>query len=145
MTNPVEIIPARDGEFGVNVFLMLTQWSPNGAAVQSRPLSLSEARELAWDLLAATENPTLSDSCVCGCGGSWFDPESDEYLESHVECDSCGSDFPIDDAVVEREVGHPDGEIYTRFYCTKCCVDVEDERDPEQDFNERLSMELREV
>jgi hypothetical protein len=36
-------------------------------------------------------------NCVCGkCDGPYIDPEYDDYLETHFECDGCGSDFPIE-------------------------------------------------
>lgn len=40
---------------------------------------------------------TQTVNCVCGkCDGPYIDPEDWDYLETHFECDSCGSDFPID-------------------------------------------------
>lgn len=39
---------------------------------------------------------TQTVNCVCGkCDGPYIDPEDWDYLETHFECDGCGSDFPI--------------------------------------------------
>lgn len=146
--NPVEIVPARDGEFGVNLFVMVNQWSPNGNAVQSRPLSITEALELSKQLnqtiqqvlRGIIDNPAVK-SCRCGCGAPWADSESDEYVDSHVECDSCGEDWPVDDCTVERHTEYADQPGQPYYFCPECS-NVEDERDPKQDDEERFNMEL---
>lgn len=55
MTDGIEIIPASDGE-SWSVFIMLDDWAPNGTtAVQSRPLTVDEARAVALELLEAID------------------------------------------------------------------------------------------
>lgn len=148
MTNPVTIIPARDEHDNVHVFLMLDQWMTNGAAVQSPPLSITEALEVSKQLnetikyvLQGIIDSVGVKSCRCGCGGPWFDPESDEYLTSHVECDSCGEDWLVDDCTVERYTEYADQPGQPYYFCPECSY-VEDARDPKQDDDERFNMEL---
>ena len=146
MTTHIDVLTGFDNN-KPSLFLLLPQWSVNGAAAQSQPLSLNDALDLSEKLQDAVKD-VLRDivnrpgvkSCVCGCGAPWYDPESDEYLDTHVECDSCGDDFSIDEALVERVRGYPDGEIYTRYYCPVCCDN--DDSDEEQPAQERLQIDL---
>lgn len=50
----VEFVPAFADGVG-NVFVTLTEWVPNGTAVQSRPLTPVECRQLALELLEAAD------------------------------------------------------------------------------------------
>lgn len=54
-------------------------------------------------------------NCVCNnCDAPYTDVESDEYLDSHFECESCGSDFPME---VLKITHVADESIY---YCSTC-------------------------
>lgn len=54
-------------------------------------------------------------NCVCNnCDAPYTDVESDEYLDSHFECESCGSDFPME---VLKITNVADESIYR---CTTC-------------------------
>ena len=147
MTSGIEVFPAFDPEgLQHRIFLMLTEWVPNGRAVQSRALTLSDAIELSKALEAAKEalvkqittSPEVR-SCRCGCDRPWTDPDSDDYLFAHVECDECGEEFPVDESFTERTQEYADGPITTQYYCPECCGD---DRDPDQDMSERLSIDL---
>lgn len=72
------------------------------------------------DFLQQISNAQKAQNCVCGnCDSPWTDPESDDYLDTHFECEGCGSDFLMDDElVVERWTTYEDS--VTVYFCKKC-------------------------
>ena len=66
---------------------------------------------------------TLTENCVCGCDQPWTDPESDEYLDTHFECEGCGSDWLLEDELVVREVWTTFDDTVSVYFCRKCSAD----------------------
>lgn len=129
---PKELTPLMDAVF----YVMGEVFHDGEGDHRENAVSLLTATNLVVSAYAARD---VDEWCVCGCGGSWFDPESDDYLSSHVECDECGEEFPVDESFTERTQEYADGPITTQYYCPECCGD---EQDPEQDLNERLFIDL---
>lgn len=72
------------------------------------------------DLLQNVKNALVAESdayCWCGCDALWTDPSSDEYLDTHFECDRCGDDFRIDTSVI---IKLSDAGII--LYCEGCAT-----------------------
>lgn len=59
-------------------------------------------------------------TCVCGCDAPWTDPDSDDYLFSHFECEGCGSDWPVDTDLVVTEYWTEYNDTLTVYYCRDC-------------------------
>jgi hypothetical protein len=56
------------------------------------------------DLLQNVKNALVAESdayCWCGCDALWTDTSSDEYLNTHFECDRCEGDHPMKIAIVD--------------------------------------------
>jgi hypothetical protein len=67
---------------------------------------------------------TLTKNCVCGnCDSPWTDPESYEYLETHFECEGCGSDFLFDEdlTIVQRWTTFEDS--VSVYFCPQCSAE----------------------
>jgi hypothetical protein len=62
---------------------------------------------------------TLSANCVCGCDSPWVDPSDELYLDTHFECEGCGSDFPVRSDLV-REVWSTHEGTESVYFCRKC-------------------------
>jgi hypothetical protein len=62
---------------------------------------------------------TLTKNCVCGnCDSPWTDPESEDYLDTHFECEGCGSDFNMDIVVIDRYTDYEGRHSF--YFCKKC-------------------------
>ena len=64
-------------------------------------------------------NETLAGICICGnCDSDWIDPEHEDYLDTHFECEGCGSDFPMSTVVIDRYSDY-EGH-HSLYFCQKC-------------------------
>jgi hypothetical protein len=78
--------------------------------------------ELQYSSLNDEASHSTQPTCACGCSAPWTATDTDEYLDTHFECEGCGDDYPMDDdLVVERWTTH-EGTVVV-YFCKSCSED----------------------